>query len=117
MTAAALTKLQPKWFDIGPIDHIPRRGARVVKTPRRHIAVFRTASDEVFALENRCPHRGGPLSEGIVHGRKVACPLHNWIIDLETGMATGADKGCVERFPVKVEKGRIYLEMSVAVTR
>jgi nitrite reductase (NADH) small subunit len=103
------------WFDIGALEQIPRRGARLVKTPRRDVAVFRTAGDEVFALENRCPHRGGPLSEGIVHGRKVACPLHNWIIDLERGEATGADQGCARRFPVKIEKGRIYLEMSAAV--
>jgi nitrite reductase (NADH) small subunit len=103
------------WFDIGALEQIPRRGARLVKTPRRDVAVFRTAGDEVFALENRCPHRGGPLSEGIVHGRKVACPLHNWIIDLESGEATGADQGCARRFPVKIEKGRIYLEMSAAV--
>ncbi len=107
--------ISPTWFDIGPIEKIPSRGARLVKTPRRDIAVFRTASDEIFALENRCPHRGGPLSEGIVHGRKVACPLHNWIIDLENGEATGADGGCARRFDVKVEKGRIFLDMAQAV--
>jgi nitrite reductase (NADH) small subunit len=106
----------PSWFDIGPIAQIPPRGARVVRTPRRDIAVFRTAGDEVFALENRCPHRGGPLSEGIVHGRKVACPLHGWIINLEDGEAVGSDRGCARRFPVKVEKGRIYIEMTEAVT-
>jgi len=111
-----MNAFSPNWFDIGSIEQIPRRGARVVKTPRRDIAVFRTAGDEIFALENRCPHRGGPLSEGIVHGRKVACPLHNWIIDLENGEATGSDRGCARRFPVKVEKGRIYLEMTAAVT-
>ena len=104
------------WFYLGPIDAIPKRGARTVRTPRREIAVFRTASDEFFALENRCPHKGGPLSEGIVHGRKVACPLHNWIIDLENGEATGADKGCARSFPVKLENGRIYLDMSVAAS-
>jgi nitrite reductase (NADH) small subunit len=102
------------WFDLGPLNSIPPRGARTVRVPRREIAVFRTASDEVFALENRCPHKGGPLSEGIVHGRKVACPLHNWIINLEDGEATGADKGCTRSFPVKVENGRIYLDMGVA---
>jgi nitrite reductase (NADH) small subunit len=102
------------WFDVGPLHAIPQRGARRVKTPRREIAIFRTASDEVFALENRCPHKGGPLSDGIVHGRKVACPLHNWIINLEDGEATGADKGCARRFPVKLENGRIYLDMSFA---
>ena len=102
------------WFDLGSMDSIPKRGARTVRTPHREIAVFRTASDEFFALENRCPHKGGPLSEGIVHGRKVACPLHNWIIDLEDGEATCADKGCARSFPVKLENGRIYLDMGVA---
>ncbi|MEW6768056.1 MAG: nitrite reductase small subunit NirD [Pseudomonadota bacterium] len=102
------------WFDVGSLYEIPQRGARTIKTPRREIAVFRTASDEVFALENRCPHKGGPLSDGIVHGRKVACPLHNWIINLEDGEATGADRGCARSFPVKLENGRIYLGMSVA---
>lgn len=102
------------WFDCGPVTGIPKRSARLVRTPRREIAVFRTASDEFFALENKCPHKGGPLSEGIVHGRKVACPLHNWIIDLDSGAATGADEGCARKFPVKIENGRIYLDMSVA---
>ncbi len=110
-----MTYSSPNWFDIGPLEQIPRRGARVVKTARRDIAVFRTAGDEIFALENRCPHKGGPLSEGIVHGRNVACPLHNWIVDLDSGAATGADRGCARRFPVKIEKGRVYLEMSIAV--
>ncbi|HEY8259703.1 MAG TPA: nitrite reductase small subunit NirD [Methylosinus sp.] len=110
-----MTDHSPDWFDIGPLEQIPQRGARIVRTPRRDIAVFRTAGDEIFALENRCPHRGGPLSEGIVHGRKVACPLHNWVVDLDSGEALGADHGCARRFPVKLVKGRIYLEMGVAV--
>lgn len=109
-----MINLPPNWFDIGPLDHIPKRGARIVKTARREIAVFRTESDEIFALDNRCPHRGGPLSEGIVHGRKVACPLHGLVIDLESGSAVNGE-GCARVFPVKIEKGRIYLEMSVAV--
>jgi nitrite reductase (NADH) small subunit len=102
------------WFDCGPVSGIPLRGARTVRTPHREIAVFRTASNEIFALENKCPHKGGPLSEGIVHGRRVACPLHNWIIDLESGSATGADQGCARKFPAKIERGRIYLDMGVA---
>src|SRR6476619_6904436 len=110
----AMREQQQFWFDVGPLNAIPLRGARTVKTPRREIALFRTASDEVFALENRCPHKNGPLSEGIVHDRKVTCPLHNWVISLEDGQATGADKGCVRRFPVRLEKGRVYLEQSVA---
>ncbi len=103
---------QTLWFDVGPVAAVPQRGARTVRTPRTEIAVFRTASNEIFALENKCPHKGGPLSEGIVHGRKVACPLHNWIINLEDGEATGADRGCAKKFPVKIENGRIYIDMS-----
>jgi nitrite reductase (NADH) small subunit len=90
------------WYAIGTLADIPRLGARTVRYGAREIAVFRTADDHVFALENRCPHKGGPLSEGIVHGRKVACPLHNWVIDLESGNATGADHGCAEEFPVEI---------------
>ncbi len=72
----------------------PARLPRRAHAAHRQIALLRTASDEVFALENRCPHKNGPLSEGIVHDRKVTCPLHNWVISLESGEATGADKGC-----------------------
>jgi nitrite reductase (NADH) small subunit len=97
------------WYDICAFDDVPALGARTVRIGAREIAVFRTADDLVFALENRCPHKGGPLAEGIVHGRKVACPLHNWVIDLESGKATGADEGCAEEFPVKLESGRIRL--------
>ncbi len=100
---------EPTWYDIGTVGDIPKRGARTLKHGGREIAVFRTADDHVFALENRCPHKGGPLSEGIVHGRKVACPLHNWVIDLESGHATGADHGCAEEFPVKIEGGHVRI--------
>ena len=103
------------WFDLGKLELIPKRGARTVKTARREIAVFRTANDEVFALENKCPHKGGPLSEGIVHGRKVVCPLHNWTISLEDGEATGADKGCARSFATKIENGRIFIDMEDVV--
>ncbi len=97
------------WYDICAFDDVPALGARTVRIGAREIAVFRTADDAVFALENKCPHKGGPLAEGIVHGRKVACPLHNWVIDLENGAATGADHGCAEEFAVAVEAGRIRL--------
>ncbi len=97
------------WYAIGSLADIPARGARTVRVDGLEIAVFRTADDHVFALENRCPHKGGPLADGIVHGRKVACPLHNWVIDLESGRATGADEGCAVEYPVKVEGGEIRL--------
>jgi len=100
------------WIDIGALDDIPRRGARVVKTPAGCIAVFRTEADEVFALDDRCPHKGGPLSQGIVHDRSVTCPLHNWVIDLATGQARAPDEGRVPTVPVRCEGGRLLLDLA-----
>ena len=99
------------WFDIGALDDVPRRGARCVTTPRGRIGVFRTADDRVFAIEDHCPHKGGPLSQGIVHGTSVTCPLHNWVISLETGAAEGADEGSVATIPVRVACGRLELAL------
>lgn len=99
-------------IDIGAADDIPRLGARVVRAGARQIAVFRTGDDAYFALDDRCPHRGGPLSQGIVHGHKVTCPLHNFVIELETGAAVAPDKGCVRRHAVEVENGRLRLAIS-----
>jgi nitrite reductase (NADH) small subunit len=100
------------WIDIGALDDIPSRGASVVRTPAGCVAVFRTADDAVFAIADRCPHKGGPLSQGIVHGRSVTCPLHNWVISLETGAAQGADKGEVATYPIRIEAGRLLLDAS-----
>ena len=104
------------WVEIAKLDEIPRLGARVLKTDTMDIAVFRTATDEVFALRDLCPHKGGPLSQGIIHGATVTCPLHNWKIDLASGEAQGPDEGCTRRFPIKVEVGRIFLALSVEET-
>ena len=103
------------WFEIGKIDDIPVRGARCVTTPQGRIGVFRTADDQVYAIEDHCPHRGGPLSQGIVHGASVTCPLHNWVISLETGQAQGADEGAVRTIPVRLEGGRILLGLDIAL--
>ncbi|QKT02384.1 nitrite reductase small subunit NirD [Ectothiorhodospiraceae bacterium 2226] len=100
------------WHCLGDVAEIPQLGARVVRTPAADVAVFRTASDEVFALLDRCPHKGGPLSQGMVHGRTVTCPLHNWGIDLATGQAVAPDKGCAARVPVRVEQGRVWLDLA-----
>jgi len=102
------------WFDIGSIDDIPRRGARCVLTPQGRIGVFRTADDRIYAIEDHCPHRGGPLSQGIVHGASVTCPLHNWVFSLETGQAQGADEGAVKTIPVRLSDGRISLGLTLA---
>ncbi|MES9838113.1 MAG: nitrite reductase small subunit NirD [gamma proteobacterium symbiont of Ctena orbiculata] len=100
------------WIEIASLNDIPRLGARVVKTDTVEIAVFRTAGDEVFALKDECPHRKGPLSQGIVHGNTVTCPLHNWKIDLASGEARAPDEGCTRSYPIKVVDGRIYLGLN-----
>lgn len=101
------------WIDIGALEDIPVRGARVIRTRLGCVAVFRTAEDEVFALDDRCPHKGGPLSEGIVHGKSVTCPLHNWVFSFETGEAQGADEGRVATYQTRVEDGRILIDPSL----
>lgn len=98
------------WIDVGALDDIPLRGARVVRTAAGCVALFRTDEAEVFATSNTCAHKGGPLSEGIVHGRRVTCPLHNWVWSLETGEAQGADEGRIDTYPVRVESGRILID-------
>ncbi|HDY95306.1 nitrite reductase small subunit NirD [Sulfitobacter litoralis] len=105
------------WIDIAALEDVPQRGARMVKTALGCVAVFRTAEDEVFALDNACPHKAGPLAEGIVHGKSVTCPLHNWVIALDTGVAQGADEGRVATYPARVEQGRILLDSAVLRAR
>ncbi|MCF2905357.1 nitrite reductase small subunit NirD [Octadecabacter sp. CECT 8868] len=100
------------WIDIAALDAVPARGARLVKTAHGCVAIFRNAMDEVFALDNACPHKNGPLAEGIVHGNAVTCPLHNWVISLETGMVQGPDEGQVTTYPARVEDGRIKLDVA-----
>jgi len=91
------------------IDDIPKLGARVLRSAHGDIAVFRNADDEVFALLDKCPHKGGPLSQGIVHGRRVACPLHGWNIELGDGEAVAPDQGCAQSFEVKVTDGEVFI--------
>ena len=105
-----MTLLDTTWIDIGALASIPARGAKTMRTPNGCVAVFRTGADEVFALDDRCPHKGGPLSEGIVHGASVTCPLHNWVFDLNTGEARGADEGIVRTHPCRVEDGRVLID-------
>ncbi len=100
------------WTDITALEDIPKLGSRVLSTDTMEIALFRTASDEVFAMKDECPHKKGPLSQGIVHGSTVTCPMHNWKIDLASGEALGPDEGCTNVFPVKVEGGRVFLALS-----
>ena len=99
------------WTSICRVEDIPVLGARrVARAQGLAVAVFRNSDDEVFALLDRCPHKAGPLSQGIVSGRLVACPLHNWNIGLDDGCAKGADTGCTPSFACKVEAGQVYLD-------
>ena len=96
------------------LSDIPMQGSRIIERrgdPAGNIAVFRGADDRVFAIRDRCPHRGGPLSQGIVFGAKVACPLHNWTIDLATGCAAAPDEGCVPTFEVRIVDGVVAVAL------
>ena len=100
------------WKAICRIDEIPVLGARrVTREAATAVAIFRNAEDKVFALLDRCPHKGGPLSQGIVFGESVACPLHNWTIGLADGCAKAPDEGCTTRFSVKVDDGVVHLDL------
>jgi len=99
------------WIRIAPLADIPRLGARVVRSAQGDIAVFRTADDRVFALHDSCPHKQGPLSQGMVYGDTVSCPLHAWQISLADGRALPPDDGTTACFAVKVENGMVYLQL------
>jgi len=109
--ALPLQEDRADWIEIGRLADIPHRGARIVQTPHGEIAVFRTMDDKIFAVDNACPHRKGPLAQGIVMGDSVTCPLHNWVIDLASGEAQGADHGCVKTYAVRVDGGVLYLSL------
>lgn len=102
------------WIKIGKLADIPQLGSRVIKTDQGDIAVFRTAEDEIFALRDHCPHKGGPLSQGIVFDRRVTCPLHNWVIALDSGEATGPDVGCTKNFPAKIENDDVFIALNLS---
>ena len=99
------------WKQVALLEDIPPLGTRVVKSAQGDIALFRTAEGEVFALLDKCPHKGGHLSQGIVFGKKVACPMHGWHIQLEDGNAVAPDEGCARKFPVKLEGNAVYLSL------
>ena len=99
------------WVFVCRVEDIPLLGARRVARERgAAVAVFRTAQDRVFALLDRCPHKGGPLSQGIVTADGVACPLHNWNIGLADGCARAPDQGCTPKFAVRVSDGCVHLD-------
>ncbi len=106
-----------EWTLICDVDDIPVLGARrVARAQGLDVAVFRNDANEVFALLDRCPHKGGPLSQGIVFGTSVACPLHNWTIGLCTGQAAAPDEGCTPQFSVKLDNGQVLLKTAELAT-
>lgn len=100
-----------QWVEVAKLEDIPPLGSRVLETDTVKIAVFRTSADEIFAIKDACPHKQGPLSQGIVHGTSVTCPLHNWKIDLASGAALGPDEGCTNTYATKVENGNVFLAL------
>jgi nitrite reductase (NADH) small subunit len=99
------------WTEVGPLVDIPKKGSRVLVTAEGDVAIFRTSGDQIFALFDQCPHKKGPLSQGIVYDNRVACPLHNWVIDMNSGEATGPDEGCTRTFETKIENGTVFISL------
>lgn len=100
-----------EWCEVAEVAAIPRLGARVVRHNGLRVALFRAEDDTVFALEDRCPHRGGHLSQGIVCGHQVTCPMHGWNIELGSGRACAPDEGATPTLAVRVDGGRVYLQL------
>ena len=111
-----MTVTEKNWVEIGSLDDSPLQGGRVVRSKAGCLAVFRTSDDAVYVLADRCPHRGGPLSNGIVHDKSVTCPLHNWVISLETGEALGQDEGRVQTFDVRIDQRKILIDANALAT-
>lgn len=99
------------WIEVCALNDIAPQGSRVVASSQGSIAIFRTTDDRVFALHDKCPHKNGPLSQGIVHGDSVTCPLHGWKIGLKDGEAAAPDKGCTRNFEAKLEGGLVWLKL------
>jgi nitrite reductase (NADH) small subunit len=110
-----MNAMTASWVAVGSLEDIPLRGARCVKNGDTTIAIFRTADNKVFAVEDKCPHKNGPLSQGIVHDGCVTCPLHNWVISLETGKAQGADEGATRTFPIRMDGNTILLGLGTGI--
>lgn len=98
------------WVAVCRLDALPALGARALERPGAiPIALFRTSDDRVFALDDRCPHRAGPLSQGLVAGSRVTCPLHGWTIELDSGVAVAPDEGRTSTYPVEIRDGVVWM--------
>ncbi len=106
-----MTTMTDEWVKVAEVADIPPLSGRVVRTKNGDIALFHAGDGNFYAIDNRCPHKGGPLSEGIVHDCHVTCPLHNWVLNLKTGKAEAPDEGKVATYEVKVKDGAVYLKL------
>ena len=100
-----------KWKEVAALADIPVLGSRVLESGDKRIAVFRSSQDQVFAILDACPHKQGPLSQGIMHDDSVTCPLHNWKISLTTGEALGPDEGCVNVYATRIDDGKVFIQL------
>ena len=104
---------QRNWTRITAVENVPPKEGRSVYVAGQEIAIF-NLGDHFAAIENECPHQGGPLCDGIVSGTAVVCPLHGWRFDLDTGMAVRASlPSCVTTFPTRVEEGIILVDVTL----
>ncbi len=99
------------WIKIIQVEDVPVMGSRKVVVGDDEIVIFKTRDESIFAVNNVCPHKQGKLSEGLVHDHMVTCPMHNWDIDLETGVVKDEDNSCTKKYETKVEEGVIYLAL------
>ncbi len=106
-----MTTVTDEWVKVAEVNKVPPLTGRVVRTKHGDIALFHAGDGNFYAIDNKCPHKGGPLSEGIVHDCHVTCPLHNWVLNLKTGEAEAPDEGKVATYEVKVEDGAVYLKL------
>ena len=97
---------------LGPIDQIPLGEARVFRVGGRDIAVFRCRTGDVFATSAECPHRGGPLADGLTGKHSVICPLHGFLFDLRTGEAPGRDCARLVTHRVTLLAGALTVELA-----
>ncbi|RAK18249.1 assimilatory nitrite reductase (NAD(P)H) small subunit [Anoxybacillus vitaminiphilus] len=98
-------------IEVGALHHLPKRIGKCVKIGHMELALFRLSNDHVYAVENRCPHRGGDLSQGIVSGEFLFCPLHDWKICMRDGNVQAPDRGCVKTYKVEIENEKIYVQL------
>lgn len=100
------------WIDAGPLTAIPCPGARQLRTEQITLAIVRTSSDTIYAIADACPHRGGPLSQGMVYGERLQCPMHGLVIDLVSGAAIAPDHGSTATYPVRINNGHILVGLT-----